>query len=124
MIPNIFSRLFKDKTSSSPSPSSAQAQAKKRLQLALLYDKLDVSDEMIQSLQKDMIAVLSRYFEIDHGALRLDITREDEGMSALVLNTPILSAKRMASPASVKEDLRSPQAQPPTRYKGKGKKRR
>ncbi|MDL2286874.1 cell division topological specificity factor MinE, partial [Desulfococcaceae bacterium OttesenSCG-928-F15] len=58
MIPNIFSRLFRDKSSSSPAPSNVQA--KKRLQLALLYDKLDVSDEMVQSLQKDLVAVLSR----------------------------------------------------------------
>lgn len=94
MIAKLFALLFGDKSSSAPPPN---VQAKKRLQVALLYDKLDVSDEMIRNLQKDLVGVLSKYFEIDHDAMRLDITREDEGVSALMLNTPIISAKRMVS---------------------------
>jgi cell division topological specificity factor len=37
--------------------------------------------------------VLSRYFEIDKASLRLDITRQED-LSALVLNTPIIAAKK------------------------------
>jgi len=67
--------------------------AKKRLKFALVYDKLEISDEMLQNLQSDIIAVISKYFEIDKSSLKLDIQRSDE-LSALVFNTPIISAKR------------------------------
>jgi len=67
--------------------------AKKRLKFALVYDKLEVSDDLLNDLQRDIVEVISRYFEIDTGGIKLDIKRSDD-LSALVLNTPILSAKR------------------------------
>lgn len=67
--------------------------AKKRLQFALIYDKLEVSDDVLIKLHQDIVDVISRYFEIDKETLKLDI-RKSEGKSALVVNTPILSAKR------------------------------
>ncbi|MEZ4524402.1 MAG: cell division topological specificity factor MinE [Desulfobacterales bacterium] len=70
--------------------------AKKRLKFALIYDKLEVSDDIIKNLHKDIVEVISRYFEIDQDAFKLDIRRSDE-LSALVVNTPILSAKRSRS---------------------------
>lgn len=70
--------------------------AKKRLQFALLYDKLEVSDEILSNLQKDIVDVISKYFEIDKKSLKLDIQKYED-KSALVVNTPILSAKRVHS---------------------------
>lgn len=67
--------------------------AKKRLRFALVYDKLEVTDEMLTDLQRDIVEVISRYFEIDRDSLQLDIERGDD-LSALVFNTPILAAKR------------------------------
>jgi cell division topological specificity factor len=69
--------------------------AKKRLKFALIYDKLEVSDNTLENLQKDIVEVLSKYFEINKEALSLDIQRSDD-LSALVLSTPILSAKHAA----------------------------
>ncbi len=66
--------------------------AKKRLKFALVYDKLEVSDTMLDNLQSELMEVISRYFEIDQNAMNLDIQRSDD-YSALVLNTPILSAR-------------------------------
>ncbi len=67
--------------------------AKKRLKFALVYDKLEISDDLLNDLQRDVVEVISKYFEIDTSAIKLDIKRSDD-LSALVLNTPILSAKR------------------------------
>ena len=67
--------------------------AKKRLKFALIYDKLEVSDTTLENLQKDIIGVISKYFEIDNRSLKLDIQRSDD-CSALMLSTPIISAKR------------------------------
>lgn len=72
--------------------------AKKRLQFALIYDKLEVSDDLLKQLHRDMVEVISRYFEIDQDGFSLDIRRSDE-LSALVVNTPILSARRPSASA-------------------------
>ena len=71
--------------------------AKKRLRFALVYDRLEVSDDMLQNMQTEIVDVISRYFVIDRKQIKLDITRQDD-LSALVLNTPILSAKPRHQP--------------------------
>ncbi|MBU1172793.1 MAG: cell division topological specificity factor MinE [Proteobacteria bacterium] len=72
--------------------TSSQA-AKKRLKFAIVYDNLEVSDDILDALKGDIIEVISRYFEIDTKSISLDIDRSEES-SSLVLNTPILSAIR------------------------------
>jgi cell division topological specificity factor len=66
--------------------------AKKRLQFALVYDRLEVSDDILEDMQNEIVAVVSRYFVIDKDQLKLDITRNND-LSALMFNTPIISAK-------------------------------
>ena len=83
MFNGILNKLF--------AKSTSKDVAKKRLKFALVYDKLEVSDTILEQLQEEIVAVISRYFEIDKSALTLDIERFDD-MSALVVNTPILSA--------------------------------
>ena len=66
--------------------------AKKRLQFALVYDRLDVSDDTLKDMKNEIVTVISRYFVIDRDKLELDITREND-LSAIMFNTPIISAK-------------------------------
>ncbi len=89
MFAEIVQKLFGNKNNSGQT-------AKKRLKLALIYDKLEISDDVLKDLQRDIIDTISRYFEIDKDALQLDISKSGE-MSALVFNTPILSAKHQAA---------------------------
>lgn len=67
--------------------------AKKRLKFALVYDNLDVSDEILELLKNDICQVISKYFEIEKEGITLDIDRADD-YSALVFNSPIISALR------------------------------
>ena len=85
----MFNALFKRFTSHKPSRNTA----KKRLQFSLIYDKLEVNDTTLTDLQNDIVAVISKYFEIDKDALELKVKRDDD-VSALVFNTPILQVKR------------------------------
>jgi cell division topological specificity factor len=80
--------------------------AKKRLKFALIYDKLEVSDHILESLHRDIVEVISRYFEIDQDAFKLDIRRSDE-LSALVVNTPILGAKHRDQQTGETEESKS-----------------
>lgn len=86
MLNEIVRKLFGAKKNSSQA-------AKNRLKFALIYDKFEVSDNMLKQLQQDIVEVISRYFEIDNDALQLDINKTKES-SALTFNMPILSAKR------------------------------
>ncbi|MFP4033413.1 MAG: cell division topological specificity factor MinE [Desulfococcaceae bacterium] len=86
--------------------SDSKDVAKKRLKFALIYDKLEVSDNILENLHRDIVEVISRYFEIDRDAFKLDIRRSDE-LSALVVNTPILGAKHRETAeekAEIEED--------------------
>jgi cell division topological specificity factor len=72
--------------------SSSKETAKKRLQFALVYDRLEVSDDILKDMKNEIVAVVSRYFVIDQNQMKLDITRKND-LSALIFNTPIISAK-------------------------------
>ena len=85
----MLSRLLKKFTAQKASKDDA----KKRLQFSLIYDKLEVNDTTLSNLQKDIVAVISNYFEIDNNSLELKVKRDDD-VSALVFNTPILHVKR------------------------------
>ena len=85
MFNGIFQKMF--------AKSGSKDVAKKRLKFALVYDKLEVSDTILEQLQEEIVAVISKYFEIDKKAMTLDIDRSDE-TSALVLNTPIIAARK------------------------------
>jgi cell division topological specificity factor len=67
--------------------------AKKRLQFALIYDQMEISEDTLSNLQREMVAVISRYFVIDASSITLDIQR-DKNVSALIVNTPILRTMR------------------------------
>jgi cell division topological specificity factor len=84
MLNSLINKLFNKTTSKDT--------AKKRLQFALVYDRLEVSDDILKDMQKEIVDVISRYFVIDQEQLKLDITRDDD-LSALMFNTPIISAK-------------------------------
>jgi cell division topological specificity factor len=84
MLNSLMKKLF-NKTSSKDT-------AKKRLQFALVYDRLEVSDDILKDMQKEIVDVISRYFVIDQERLKLDITRNND-LSALIFNTPIISAR-------------------------------
>jgi cell division topological specificity factor len=85
MLNSLIQKFFKKSKSSDT--------AKKRLQFALIYDQMEVSEETLHNLQKDVVEVVSRYFVIDEASIKLDIQRNKD-VSALVVNTPILRAVR------------------------------
>ena len=66
--------------------------AKTRLRFALIYDKLDVSNDILSELQREIVEVISRYFEIEKNDVKLDIRKSDD--LSLVFKTPIRAAKR------------------------------
>lgn len=67
---------------------TSRTAAKDRLRLVLLHDRTDISGTMLEEMRLDMIAVLSKYVEIDGDSLEVNLEKED-GAVALIANIPI-----------------------------------
>jgi cell division topological specificity factor len=76
-----------------PEPSSVTA--RERLRLVLLSDHLALAPDVVESLKADLIAVISKYVDVD--AAHCDVTFEQqESVVAMLANIPILGMKPAA----------------------------
>jgi len=75
--------------------SSSADIAKERLRLVLVHDRTNVSPQFLESLKEELIAVISRYMEIETESM--DVTLQSgENQVALVANIPVRRMKRAA----------------------------
>ena len=80
--------------------------AKERLKLVLIYDRAGTTsnDDMINMIKKDIMAVISKYVEIDESEFEIDFknvqNQEEEGVSSqIAMNIPIKKIKQMVKNA-------------------------
>ena len=74
------SKLFQRRPKSS-------AIAKERLQLVLVHDR-GFSPQLLEKLKTEIIAVISKYVEVDDGGIEVRVTRS-ERQDRLVANIPV-----------------------------------
>lgn len=67
--------------------------AKSRLKLVLMHDRAAIPAAMLEQMRSELLAVLSKYVEIDQAALEMNLERS-EGSIALLANIPILGVRR------------------------------
>ena len=87
--------LFKKKSSGNV--------ANELLKLVLVSDRANCSSEMMEMLKRDILAVISRYMDIDAEALDVKITETESDSNngmvpALVANIPIRDMKHRPDP--------------------------
>lgn len=70
----------------------ARVRAKDRMRLMLIHDRLELPPDRLASLEEELIAVVSRYFEIDRQTTRFDLQQYDR-RAALIANFPLLRSK-------------------------------
>ncbi len=87
----FFSRLFRGE------PSGATA--KERLRLVLLSDHLALAPDVVSSLKADLIAVISRYVDVDPGSCDVTFEQQDRSV-AMLANIPILGLKTRSGPSN------------------------
>ncbi|HEY9870688.1 MAG TPA: cell division topological specificity factor MinE [Candidatus Obscuribacterales bacterium] len=71
---------------------SVRTRAKDRMRLMLIHDRLELPPDRLSSLEEELIAVVSRYFEIDRETTRFDL-QQYERRAALIANFPLLRSK-------------------------------
>lgn len=76
---NFFERLTGKKSARS---------AKERLQLVLIHDRTDLSPAALDAMKDELIAVISRYVEIDPASVRIDVAHEGR-QQRLVADIPL-----------------------------------
>ena len=88
-----FSQLFGRKNQSSHV-------AKDRLKLVLIHDRMNCSTELLEMMRSDIIAVISKYVDIDTDEFNIEVSSlecDKEGNKAHVLsaNIPIKNLKKV-----------------------------
>jgi cell division topological specificity factor len=76
--------------------TSSAKEAKERLRLVLIHDRTDISPQLLENLRVEMIAVLTKYMDIDESKIEMDLDHDDRAV-ALVANIPVLRIKRGAA---------------------------
>lgn len=113
-------RLFRQQGSS--------ATAKERLRLVLMTDHLELAPEMIETMKRDLVDVISRYVEVDRERIDVSFERQDRTL-AMLANIPILSVTRPTTNGEQKPEVAHPvvaaeasDAKPPVRKRRRRKK--
>lgn len=115
----------------------SSATAKERLRLVLMTDHLELAPEMIETMKRELVDVISRFVEVDREKIDVTFERQDRTL-AMLANIPILAVNRpspngngTAKPAEVPaaaptqaETPSSPQAEVPPPAKPPVRKRR
>ena len=72
--------------------ASSKVTAKDRMKNMLIHDRLELPPDRLASLEEELMAVVSRYFETDRDTTRFDLQQCDR-KAALVANFPLLRSK-------------------------------
>lgn len=72
---------------------SSAGNAKERLQLVLIHDRTDLTSGALDALKDELIEVISRYVEIDPGAVNINIAKEGRSQR-LVADIPLRNSNR------------------------------
>ena len=86
VLSNLWNRL-----TGTPRESSATV-AKHRLQLVLVQDRVKLPPEVMEAIKEEIIAVISKYVEIDKEGLEVTLTR-GEDLDKLTANIPVRRAR-------------------------------
>lgn len=81
----------------------SSATAKERLRLVLMTDHLELAPEMIETMKRDLVDLISRYVEVDRDRIDVTFERQDRTL-AMLANIPILSVNRPSGNGAAKRD--------------------
>jgi cell division topological specificity factor len=106
-LSDFFKKLFK--------PEGSGATARERLRVVLLSDHLALAPDIVESLKTDLIAVISKYVEVDEEHCDVSFEQRERAV-AMLANIPIRSMK--GRPQAPRPPSEPPPEPPPTLLDG------
>ena len=89
---NFYAKVLSFFTAGKEEGESARDNATNRLKLVLMQDRSNLDGATMQKMREQLIAVISKYIEIDTEALDLNLEGDGEEI-ALMLNIPVIRAR-------------------------------
>lgn len=87
--------------------------AKERLRLVLLSDHLSLAPDVVESLKRDLLEVISRYVEVDQSQCDVSFEQQEKQV-AMLANIPIVAMRnRPTPPAAPPTTPAPPPPEPP-----------
>ena len=89
---NFYNRVLSFFQNEKTDGDSSKTTATNRLKLVLMQDRSNLDGATMQKMREQLIAVISKYIEIDKDSLNLNLESEGDEI-ALMLNIPVIRAR-------------------------------
>jgi len=74
------------------------SKAKERLQVVLIHDRFSLPPEKMRELKAEILAVISKYVQIDHDSVDISLEQRGRRTSQIRAEIPFIAGRKISDP--------------------------